>query len=118
MDKQKLAKQKLIKSEIKKLTDNFKQVDADKKVYTERLINQAAFMYATLIELQDAINLDGTIELFQNGAQQMLREHPAVKAYNTMIKNYISIVKQLIELTPQANGKEDVLLNFLEKKPK
>jgi len=115
---QKLDKQKLIKSEIKKLTDNFKKVDADKKVYTERLINQAAFMFATLIELQNAINEEGTIELFQNGAQQMLREHPAVKAYNTMIKNYISIVKQLIELTPQAKDKGDELLNFLEKKPK
>ena len=98
MDKK--YKDKTIKEEIKKLTTIFKDLEKDKKIYADRLINQASFMYATLKSLQEIINESGTVELFENGAKQMLREHPATKTYNTMIKNYTSIVKQLIELTP------------------
>ena len=113
-----MEKDKLIKGEVKKLTTIFKDLDKDKKVYADRLINQAAFMYATMSELQETINAEGTIELFQNGAQQMLREHPAIKSYNTTIKNYMSVIKQLIELTPQIASKKNELLGFLEKKAK
>lgn len=109
-------KDKLINQEIDELTKITKDVTQDKRTYIDRLINQAAFMYATLQELQDTLNKDGAIELFEQGKQKMLREHPAAKTYNTMIKNYSSIIKQLSELTPKKEQAQDELQAFLAKR--
>ncbi len=114
LDKKK--KDRLIKKEIKELKIITQDVDEDKRPYVDRLINQAAFMYATLQELQETINTDGATDLFEQGAQRMLREHPAAKTYNTMIKNYTSIIKTLSDITPQSENEEDPLLSYLAKK--
>ena len=111
MDKK--QKDKLIKQEQKKLTLTFSDLDKDKKIFADRLINQASFMFATLQELQETINDEGAVELFVNGRQEMLREHPATKIYNSMIKHYMSIVKQLIDLTPKEKTEKNELLDFL-----
>lgn len=111
MDKK--QKDKLIKQEQKKLTLTFSDLDKDKKIFADRLIGQASFMFATLQELQETINEEGAVELFVNGRQEMLREHPATKIYNSMIKHYMSIVKQLIDLTPKEKTEKNELLDFL-----
>lgn len=113
----KKAKDALIKSEIEELETITATIPADARTYADRLINQAAFMYATLQELQEILNKDGAIEKFEQGVQKMLREHPASKTYNTMIKNYIACIKQLSDMTPQGET-EDKLKVFLEKKKK
>jgi hypothetical protein len=111
-----LEKQEMISNEITELTRITKDVSKDKRAFVDRLINQAAFMCATLNELQGILNTDGAIELFEQGVQKMLREHPAAKTYNTMIKNYISIIKQLSEIVPPEEGEKDPLKEFLNKK--
>jgi len=74
-------------------------------------------MYATLIELQEIMNNEGPVEMFEQGKQKMLREHPASKVYNSMIKNYSSVIKQLLELIPAEDKKtaEDELMAFVKK---
>lgn len=58
-------------------------------------------MSVTLDDLQDAINIKGVIEEYQNGATQTgYKKSVEVEVYNTMIKNYHAIMKQLIELLP------------------
>ena len=107
-------KEKVIKKEIRKLKKINKNVPENKKIYVNRLIEQCAFMYVTLDELQKTINETGAVELFVNGAQKMLREHPACKIYNQMIKNYSSSIKQLIEISPEIK-ESDELMSFLNK---
>ena len=109
----KIDKEKMISKEVAELKKIFKDIDGDKKPFADRLIQQCSFMLTTLAELQETLNNDGSIELFVNGKQEMLREHPAAKTYNTMIKNYNSIIKQLIDLLPEDKNDSDDLLEFL-----
>ena len=110
----KIDKEKLIKKEVTEFNKIFKDIEKDKKPFVDRLIKQAAFMTATLLELQETLNSEGAVELFVNGSQQMLREHPAAKVYNTMIKNYNSTIKQLMDIKPEIK-EEDELMDFLKR---
>lgn len=113
----KIKKDKLIKAELRKLNKFFKNIQEDKQKIIKGLKEQAAFMYATLIELQEIMNNEGPVEMFEQGKQKMLREHPASKVYNSMIKNYSSVIKQLLELIPAEDKKtaEDELMAFVKK---
>jgi geranylgeranyl pyrophosphate synthase len=114
---EKIDKDKLIKQEMRKLNKFFKNVPKDKQEMIQGLKEQAAFMYATLMELQEIINDEGPVELFEQGKQRLLREHPASKTYNTMIKNYSSVIKQLIDMLPKEDAKstEDEFVKFIQK---
>lgn len=114
----KIQKDKLIKAEIRKLNRYFKNIPEDKQKIIKGLKEQAAFMYATLIELQEIMNTEGPVELFEQGKQRLIREHPATKVYNAMIKNYSNAIKQLLDLLPKEEAKqqEDELLAFIKKK--
>lgn len=113
----KIDKDKLIKKEMQKLNKFFKNIPKEKQQMIEGLKQQAAFMYATLMVLQEQINNDGAVEWFEQGKQKMFREHPAAKVYNSMIKNYSSVIKQLLDMLPQEEKKttEDELLAFIKK---
>lgn len=111
----KLDKEKMIKKEITELKRFFKEIENDKKPFANRLIEQCSFMAVTLRELQETLNEDGAIELFVNGKQKMLREHPATKTYNAMVKNYNSVIKQLLEMLPESRKENDELMEFLRR---
>ena len=116
MDKKEKAKIK--KTELTKLTNILKNLPPDKRKLAEGMKKQAAFMYATLAELQETLNEDGAVELFEQGAQKMLREHPAAKTYNAMVKNYNSTMKQLFDLLPTEDKSKtatDELMDFVKK---
>jgi geranylgeranyl pyrophosphate synthase len=114
----KIQKDKLIKKEMQKLNKFFKNIPKEKQTMIQGLKEQAAFMYATLVELQEIMNTEGPVELFEQGKQRLIREHPASKVYNAMIKNYTSVIKQLLDLLPKEDAKqqEDELLAFIKKK--
>lgn len=96
-----LTKDERIKEKIDELTSIFNDLELNTKRTIEPLISKAAFMSVTLEELQDIINKKGVIEEYQNGANQSgFKESVEVKVYNTMIKNYHAIMKQLIDLLP------------------
>lgn len=111
-----LDKEKLQKKELTKLNRIFKNLPKEKQKLAEGLKSQAAFMMATLAELQDIMNRDGPVELFEQGAQRMLREHPAAKTYNTMVRNYTSVCKALFDLLPEEEKKTaaDELMEFVK----
>ena len=102
---EKLEKEKKIKTEFNKLKKLFKNLEKDKVEMANRLMQQASFMYVTLLELQEIINEEGSVDLFEQGSQKMIREHPAVKSYNSMIKNYSATIKQLNDLLPKNEAK-------------
>ena len=56
---EKIDKDKLIKKEMQKLNKFFKHIPKDKQELIRGLKEQAAFMYATLMELQEIIVAPG-----------------------------------------------------------
>ncbi|MEW8957795.1 MAG: hypothetical protein AB2448_01595 [Moorella sp. (in: firmicutes)] len=114
---EKLQKDKVIKAELRRLGRFFRDIPEDRQKIIKGLKEQAAFMYATLQELQEIMNIEGPVELFEQGKQRMFREHPASKVYNAMVKNYASVIKQLLDLLPKEEAKqtEDELMAFVKK---
>lgn len=103
------AKEALRKKEFNRLTQICAKMPEAKKRLVEGLKNEAAFMRATLAELQEEIAIKGATELFEQGEQKMIRESPAMKTYNTMIKNYTVVIGKLLDQLPEGKpgGKED-----------
>ena len=94
-----IAKQNKIATEINRISAMFTKMDSKLKNAVKALIENAAFMAVTLQELQDEINEKGVIEKYQNGANQYgVKKSSEVEVYNSMIKNYSSIIKQLTDL--------------------
>ena len=111
-------KQKAIKKEMRKLRRLFKNLPKDKQKAAEGLLQEAAFMKATLEETRHIIDQEGILEHFEQGAQKFLREHPATKVYNTMINRYATVCKQLFDMVPDPDaGKaaEDELMAFVKR---
>src|SRR5690606_7254906 len=93
-------KAKKIKAELTRLKKVFKDLPEDKRRIVDGLMQEAAFMRATLEETREIIDREGVIDRFEQGAQKFLREHPATKVYAAMINRYSAVVKQLIDLLP------------------
>ena len=108
-------KDKIINQEKEELKDILGDLEGKAKIYAERLIDQAAFMYATLYELQEQVNKEGAVTWFEQGSQKMWRENPAAKTYNTMIRNYTKVIKQMGDITP-GEGESDELMDFLKER--
>jgi sugar-specific transcriptional regulator TrmB len=96
-----LTKNERINAKIDELRQVFGDLDKNTQTTIEALINKAAFMSVTLDDLQTAINEKGVIEEYHNGANQSgYKKSVEVDVYNTMIKNYHAVMKQLIDLLP------------------
>jgi hypothetical protein len=107
-----------IEKEIRRIKKLFKVLDKDTLATLQSLVRNAAFMSVTLDDLQDAMNANGVISEYQNGENQWgTKKSPEVEIYNTMIKNHMAIMKQLVDLLPErdSNQKKDMLLDFLKK---
>ena len=104
--------------ELQKLKKIFKDIEPGKQKTVEKLISNAAFMAESLDELQDVIREKGFVEEYHNGANQSgIKKCSEVEIYNTMIKNYSSIIKQLVDLLPnESKNSGDELLDFINRK--
>ena len=97
-----------IKKEKNKLKKQFSKIDEKKKQLVQRLIENAAFMAITLEYLQDDINMNGCISEYKNGENQYgTKKSPEVEIYNTMVKNYAAVIRQLTDLLPEGVEKTD-----------
>lgn len=95
-------KNKKIKKQINRFKKLFKKADENKKKAAEGLIGNAAFMEVTLEELREEIKKNGVKEMYVNGKGQFgFKESVESKTYNAMLKNYISVIKQLNEMLPE-----------------
>ena len=114
-----VEKDEAVKKEVRRLRKILKTIpDAHKKV-ADGLIQEAAFMRVTLEETRYVIDQRGVLDLFEQGEQSFLREHPATKVYGTLINRYSVVCKHLFDLLPeppkQGQGGTDELVNFLGK---
>ncbi len=109
MSKSKIkGKDRLVNNEIARLTRLFKDIESNRRLTAKGLIEEAAFMKITLQELKKEIDKEGPIDEMQQGDYSILREHPALKAYNTMVQRYTNIINQLTNLHPKEEIKKEV----------
>jgi hypothetical protein len=108
--KRESTKEQRIKKEISRLKAIFKNLDKNKLKVVESLIQNAAFMSVSLLELQEIINIEGYTEEYQNGANQSGRKQSeAVKTHIAMTKNHATIMKQLADIAPPVPKKKSAL---------
>ena len=110
-------KDKLVKKEINKLKKIYKEESDDKRKSVEKLIENAAWMAVSLTELKGFIDEYGYTESYQNGEHQSgTKDSTYVRAYNTMIKNYNSTIKLLLDnlKTDGSDSGKDKLAKFLQ----
>lgn len=101
-----MEKDEIIEAEKRRLAGIYTRMDAKTKKATQSLIDEAAFMGASLYELRTIINEKGYTEEYQNGANQKgIKKCSEVEVYNTMIKNYMGTIKQLTDLLPKQPAK-------------
>ena len=97
-----IDKNKKITKETNKLKKLFKELPENKKKMAEKLIENASFMSITLDELKEDIKIYGVKETYVNGKEQFgFKESIESKTYNTMVKNYMNIIKQLNDMLPE-----------------
>ncbi|AMC94223.1 hypothetical protein AOC36_09580 [Erysipelothrix larvae] len=102
----------------RKIKSSYKAMNPEKKKIAEGLIENGAFLYVHLYELQEAINDEGTTIEYQNGKNQFgTKQNPDISTYNAFLKQYKEIIKQLTDLLPENEdiSDNDELRAFLKK---
>lgn len=94
-----LSKDEKIQKEIRRLNRIYRNIPKNQKAVIEGLIRRAAYMRVTLEEMEEDLNTNGYTELFTQSekVEPYERERPVARLYNTMNKNYQTIMKQLAE---------------------
>jgi len=114
--KKELTKDDRIKKEKNRLNRVFKELDKNKLLTVQSLIEKAAFMSVELEDLQETIKRDGVKMEYKNGQHQWgYKQSPEVEMYNSMIRNYTTIIKMLVDLAPPDSKQDDELDAFIKK---
>ncbi len=96
-----MTKENRISAELNRISVYFEDVDANQRAIVTPLLQNAAFMKVTLEDLQESINIGGATDEYQNGANQHgIKQSAQLQAYNSLIKNYASVIKTLSGLLP------------------
>ena len=95
------SKEARIRDELDRLSELFADMEDDKRSLVGPLMQNAAFMRVTLEDLQEIIIEEGPTEVYTNGQhQEGVKQSAAVQAYNSLIKNYVSVIKSLAQYLP------------------
>lgn len=91
-----------ITNEKNKLTKIFEKSDENIKKIAIPLIENASYMKVELSHLKKYNIENGIKEFYMNGKGQFgYKESVESKTYNTMMKNYMSVIKQLNDMLPK-----------------
>lgn len=111
----KSPKDKRISAEMKKFKEIFKDIPDNKKELVEGLIQNAAFMRVTMLELQENIKNEGaTLESMTGNGFIVIKENPASKIYTTMVSRYAVVIQQLQKLLPSDEVQTDEFFDFID----
>lgn len=110
MSKKELTKFERISTEDKRLRQIYKDIKKDRLATVDGLIRRAAYMRITLDDMENDLDDNGFVEMFSQSekTEPYERERPVARLYNTMNKNYQSIIKQLSELIPKETQQAEV----------
>lgn len=101
-----LPLEKRIDKAERKIKSFFKNISDEKKKFITEPIHQLAVTQIILERLSEEIQKGDVIELFEQGKQKIRRENPALKSYNTTIKSYTALFKQLLDLLPNVEAEK------------
>ena len=111
-----LSKEKRILKEDRRLRSLYKDLPKDVLDLYDGLILRAAYMRATLEDYEADLDERGYVESFSQSEklEPYERERPVARLYNTMNKNYQSIIKQLKDALPEQSAVDagEELLRF------
>lgn len=97
-----MAKDKRIQEEIDRITTQFESLGIKSLEILKGPIEEVSFMKIKLNDLKDQINKDGFTEVYQNGANQTgIKKSSCVDIYNTMVKNYTTLMKEIMNRFPK-----------------
>jgi hypothetical protein len=107
--KKELTVDERIDKEIKSLKRSYKDLPGNKKASADRLIPRAAYMRVTLENYEKDMKENGSYEMFTQSKDTppYERDRPVARLYNTMNKNYQSIMKQIDDLAPKQEAKQE-----------
>jgi len=116
-----LSKDERIKKETRRLKRLYRNATKNEKTLIDGLIQRAAFMRTTLEDYEKDIDENGAWEMFTQSekTEPYERERPVARLYNTMNKQYQTIIKQLGDLLKrdqerqEEKEKEDPLMTFV-----
>lgn len=115
-----MTKDARIKKEELRLRRIYKKIDKDNKAIIDGLIQRAAYMRITLEDWEEDIDENGYFEMFTQSEKTdpYERERPVIRLYNSMNKNYQTIIRQLSDLVPKYEPapKEDGFEDFVSKR--
>lgn len=89
-----------MKKDLKMLEKTFESMNNDRGKLGLNLLNEATFLSDTLEKLKKIIKKEELVEDMSQGTYSIRRANPALSSYNTSIKNYQSLIKQINELLP------------------
>lgn len=91
-----------VRKEYDRLYEIFKKLPQKQLSLALKIISRAAFMAVELSKLERQISAEGCVSEYQNGANQFgTKKSPEVETYNTMVKNYAAVMKQLTDMLPE-----------------
>lgn len=104
-----MEKDRRINKEEKRLKKIYKDIEGKKKDTVVGLIQRLAYLRVTLEDFEEDLNTNGFTELFQQGDKQAPyeRKRPVADLYNTMNTSYQKGLKQLTDLLPKEQIKEE-----------
>lgn len=104
--------QKEFKIDLNSIRKEFEKEDTNKNKLGLALIERAIFMRETLKKLEEEIDASGVITTMCQGKYDIERANPAIQAYNGLVKNYTSTIKQLVDMLPEERNEDDDFENF------
>lgn len=107
------------KTDLKELKKIIKKLPEGKIELASDMFKRLSFMAQTLDDLQKQIEEEGAIVTAVNGnGFEVTSEHPAHKAYTTLIARYNPLCKALDEIISNGTNEAkeaDSLMNFLRR---
>ena len=101
------TKEQKINAEKRRLRSIFKELEENKRKLVTPLIEKAAFMSVELDALQEIIEQDGWTSEYKNGENQYgTKRSPEADTYIALSKNYAAVIKQLVDIVPEAKRKQ------------
>lgn len=109
------TKEQKIVAEKRRLRSIFKELEENKRKLVTPLIEKAAFMSVELDTLQEIIEQDGWTSEYKNGENQYgTKRSPEADTYIALSKNYAAVIKQLVDIVPEAKRKQTRLAALRE----
>jgi len=92
-----------IRTEIARLNKIFNDLPANKLNLAKGLIESASFMKVTLSDMEKDLLKNGSVGYYSQSPDlpTFERTRPVAQLYNTMNKNYQTIIKQLTDMLPK-----------------